>query len=736
MLKVEILKRLEKVRLTRAMKMGYDIEKEHVRKNDKPLYDKGISIILPTYKGENVIVKCLKSLADQTLDAALFEVIVVINGEKDRTEDLINQLISERNLTNIRVIAMDEAGASIARNKGISLASREYCTFLDDDDYLSENFLEEMYKQAKPNSVVISQIFNVEPDGNVQSSNPINRQILKSVISKQSPYMKLHTVLTINACKLIPTLYVQKYKFDESLQSGEDVVFFSELLIKNDLEFVVAPITKKAVYYRTLRENSISRQAMTFDFNVRQRAACIAKLNELLQIPDISHGKRDFVERKINAQSSFIVKYYEQHKDEYDRIIEEVSSKRLTYFPYHLLNKGKVEQLVVSYCFPPYNDTAGNVMAKRMREAGKVSDVIYNTMDKVRTRNTSLNQMVDDLIHTRLAINSPSSFSHWAHIKTFVDMGMKGADELVEKNGVHKQVFSRAMWAASHFLAYEYKKKYPQTKWIAEFSDPLIYDIEAKKRLVDITDQGYLKQLEADVKKAGYPSPNDSSLFVWCEYLPYIFADELIFTNKNQFQYMMDMFPIEEIKPIIKQKAVIEPHPTLPERYYHMEEFNYPLLSDDHVNVAYFGNFYSKRNLNDLFSGLKEANEDTQRKVLIHVFTAKPTDLEDQLKDDPLEDSIIVNGFVDFYTFLNLCTKFDCLVVNDSTTKDNKPINPYLPSKLSDYKGSGTDVWGVYEEGSILGQSDGITYLSPLDDAKAAAGVFEKMVSKKFPRRS
>lgn len=195
---------------------------------------------------------------------------------------------------------------------------------------------------------------------------------------------------------------------------------------------------------------------------------------------------------------------------------------------------------------------------------------------------------------------------------------------------------------------------------------------------------------------------------------------------------MMDMFPIEEIKPIIKQKVVIEPHPTLPESYYHMEEFDYPLLSEDHVNVAYFGNFYSKRNLNDLFSGLKEAHADTQRKVLIHVFTAKPTELEDQLKNDPLEDSIIVNGFVDFYTFLNLCTKFDCLVVNDSTTKDNKPINPYLPSKLSDYKGSGTDIWGVYEEGSILGQSEGITYLSPLNDARAAGTVFDKMVAKKF----
>lgn len=732
MLKEEILKRLERVRLTRAMKLGYDIEEEIVRKNDKPLYDKGISIILPTYKGEDVIVKCLESLADQTLDPSLFEVIVIINGEKDRSEELINQLIAERNLTNINVVVLEEAGASLARNKGISIASREYCTFLDDDDYFSKNYLEEMYKLAKPDTMVISQIFNVEPDGKVVASNVINRQIMKSVVSKQHAYYKLHTVLTINGCKLIPTLYLQKYRFDETLKSGEDIAFFTELVVKNDLKYELAPLTKQVVYYRTLRANSVSRQGMTFDFNVKQRVQVIAKLNQILAEEELSATKRDFVERKINAQSSFIVKYYEAHPEEYSDIIREISDMKPIYFPYHLINKDLVERLVISYCFPPYNDTAGNVMAKRMRASGKISDVVYNTMDSVRNKNVSLNQMVDDLISTRLPIKSPPSFSNWNSIKKFVDMGMDEIDELVAKNGVHKEVYSRAMWVASHFLAYEFKMKHPETKWIAEFSDPLLYDIEAKKRQVEVTDASYLKKLEESVKKAGAPGSSEDSLFFWCEYLPYVFADELIFTNINQLNYMVDSFPIEEIKPLIREKAVIEPHPTLPERYYHLNEFDYPLISDEHVNIAYFGNFYSKRNLNDMFDGLKAAGADVQDRVLIHVFTSKPDELASQLENDPLEDNIIVNDFVDFYNFLNLCTKFDTLIVNDAVTKDNKDVNPYLPSKLSDYIGSGSDIWAIYEEGSVLSQSEHATFLSPLNNTKAAAEVYEKMVHKKF----
>jgi cellulose synthase/poly-beta-1,6-N-acetylglucosamine synthase-like glycosyltransferase len=95
MLKEELLRRLNKVRLTRAKKLGYELPEDIIRKNEKPLYEEGVSIILPTYKGEALIQKCLESLASQTLDPSLFEVIVVINGEKDNSEKLINQLIDD-----------------------------------------------------------------------------------------------------------------------------------------------------------------------------------------------------------------------------------------------------------------------------------------------------------------------------------------------------------------------------------------------------------------------------------------------------------------------------------------------------------------------------------------------------------------------------------------------------------------------------------------------------------------
>ena len=54
-----------------------------------------------------------------------------------------------------------------------------------------------------------------------------------------------------------------------------------------------------------------------------------------------------------------------------------------------------------------------------------------------------------------------------------------------------------------------------------------------------------------------------------------------------------------------------------------------------------------------------------------------------------------VGPYVRYLEFLNLTTKFDCLIVNDAATGASHARNPYLPSKWADYRGAGTPVWGT-----------------------------------------
>ncbi|WP_419955123.1 glycosyltransferase [Neobacillus niacini] len=692
---------------------------------NKSNFKKGISVIIPTYKGEKVILTCLESLHKQTLKQELFDVIIIMNGEKDSTESIINDFITKTKMNNITVLYSSTPSASSARNIGLQHAKREYTVFLDDDDYTSSNFLEEMFNYASPDTTVISQIVNVDQAGNVDPTNSINQQIINVEKKEHNDFMSLNMVATINACKLVPTSCLKPIQYDSGLKSGEDVVFFTELIAKNDLKFKVIPIDKQVIYYRVLRDNSVSRQIMTFDFYVTQRLAVIKRLDKLIG-QTTNTQKQTFIKQKINAQSTFINRYLKENINDWEQVVEEIKKQNLSYMPYSIVNRGLANKLVISFCFPPYVDTSGNVMAKRIRNMNEIVDVVYNKMDKVRERDLKLNTLVEDVIDERFEIPSYPSFSNWKAIEAFCTLGI----DKLGNTKTYKEIYSRAMWPGSHFLAYQYKLLNPKVKWSAEFSDPLLLDIHGQTRKANIENPDFLKKAnKMAAKKYKIPPVSDSNLFFWCEYLPYLFADELIFTNENQLKYMLDSFPIKKVKNMIKKKAVISPQPTLPTEFYNSNKSNYS-LEKDKVNIAYFGTFYQTRNLDDLFSGLENVTEELRKDVKLHIFTANPASLEEELKGSILAENVKINPYVNYNEFLNLTTSFDCLVVNDAKTKQSKAINPYLPSKLSDYIGSGTNIWGIYEENSILSGYE-LAYKSELGNIKQATGVFEQIVRDK-----
>ncbi|MEH7348648.1 glycosyltransferase [Gottfriedia acidiceleris] len=697
----------------------------------------GISVIIPSYQGENIILKCLQSLKNQSISPELFEIIIILNGEKDRTKEIVDKYINENNITNINLISTEKKGASVARNIGIDEAKREYITFLDDDDYFSENYLEEAYKYVNENTVVITQIVDVNENGVKNDNSYINKRIKyayyrSSLTKKDVSLLSIHSVTSMNASKIIPTKYIKQQKFEESLKSGEDVLFFTKLFIEHPFKLKIVPIRKKAIYYRFLRKDSISRREMSFEFNVIERLDVIEKLNK--SIKDL-HSKvsYQFLKAKIDAQAGFIKKYIDQNKNELQRVKDEIEKRELLYFPLSLIQTNE-RTLVISYCFPPYVDTSGIVMAKRIIEQKEVVDVVYNNMSNNREIDFRLNPMVDTFISKRVEISSKTSFRNWFYIRSFVTQAMKEIKKLEVKNGVYQVVKSRVIWPGSNFLAFKYKVKNPSVKWIAEFSDPVLFDINSNKRDSPIYDPGFILIAKSLLKKKGLPIPNNKNVFFWCEYLAYAFADEVIFTNENQMQYMLETFPLKEMKDIIRKKAKIKNQSTLPKKYYEAIPSQYE-VDKELVNIAYFGTFYSKRKINELIEGLKKVSEQSKKIIRLHLFTDHKDNVKKELDLLGIDGCVKINPYVSYLEFLSISTQFDCLIVNDAITKDNKFINPYLPSKLSDYLGSGSNIWGIYEEGSILSKAD-IKYKSLLGDAEEVKIIYEKLVSSKISNES
>lgn len=98
-----------------------------------------LSIIIPVFKVEKYIEKCLLSCVTQDVSHIDYEIILVNDGTPDNSLVIAERIAKE--YSNIRIINQDNQGLSAARNTGKLHAQGEYIWFVDSDDYIEENCL-------------------------------------------------------------------------------------------------------------------------------------------------------------------------------------------------------------------------------------------------------------------------------------------------------------------------------------------------------------------------------------------------------------------------------------------------------------------------------------------------------------------------------------------------------------------------------------------------------------------
>lgn len=108
---------------------------------------KKLSIIIPAYKVEGYIEKCIRSLENQDLAKDEYEIIVTNDGSPDRCREIVEGLQNE--FSNIILINQENQGVSMARNNAIAKAQGEYILPIDPDDYVVPNVLASVYENAK-----------------------------------------------------------------------------------------------------------------------------------------------------------------------------------------------------------------------------------------------------------------------------------------------------------------------------------------------------------------------------------------------------------------------------------------------------------------------------------------------------------------------------------------------------------------------------------------------------------
>lgn len=101
-----------------------------------------LSIIIPVYKVEKYLPKCLESCLRQDMQPDEYEMICVNDGSPDNCGQILDDYVARN--PNIRVITQENKGLSIARNNGLAVATGEYVWFVDSDDSIVEGCLKDI----------------------------------------------------------------------------------------------------------------------------------------------------------------------------------------------------------------------------------------------------------------------------------------------------------------------------------------------------------------------------------------------------------------------------------------------------------------------------------------------------------------------------------------------------------------------------------------------------------------
>ena len=104
-----------------------------------------ISAIVPVYNTEQYLERCLDSLINQTFKD--IEIICINDGSPDNSLSILKRYQAKD--SRIKIITKENEGPSCARNDGLKLASGEYTSFVDSDDWIDLDFYEKLYSAAK-----------------------------------------------------------------------------------------------------------------------------------------------------------------------------------------------------------------------------------------------------------------------------------------------------------------------------------------------------------------------------------------------------------------------------------------------------------------------------------------------------------------------------------------------------------------------------------------------------------
>lgn len=282
-----------------------------------------LSIVVPIYKVEPYLPKCVESMLAQDLPKEEYEIILVDDGSPDRCGEICNAYAAR--YANVKVVHRKNGGLSAARNTGIEVAQGEYVQFVDSDDYLEPNVLKTLVDKMESDHLDILR-FNYQ---NVNEHHVVfePNKIGKPFVDYRDDVCDGLTFLTERlgygcyACQfIIRREMLQGCLFKEDIYF-EDTEWTPRLLLKAQR----VTSTNMMVYNYLMREGSITQSVE----EAKKRKVLADKLllvdsmkSQIQRVGDKRWFEGMIAQTAISIVSYVAANYYSQRKEVMKALVE------------------------------------------------------------------------------------------------------------------------------------------------------------------------------------------------------------------------------------------------------------------------------------------------------------------------------------------------------------------------------------------------------------------------------
>jgi glycosyltransferase involved in cell wall biosynthesis len=239
-----------------------------------------IAVIIPTYRPGKYLERCLRSLDVQTVCRTMYTVYIGLNGPRDPYEVDLLRVLSDVTFR-YEYVYLARAGVSPCRNALLDISTEEFVVFVDDDDVVSENYLQNLLAVSDQRFIGISNVRGFVGDVSRQHT-VFTGKSFAGIAAEETSLFRARRYLSSSWAMMLHRDMIGDTRFDPRLARGEDSLFMAQISRRVS---GVRKASTDTLYFLCAREGSVTQQPIPLGRELRGLGYLLVRYLRLLVSP-------------------------------------------------------------------------------------------------------------------------------------------------------------------------------------------------------------------------------------------------------------------------------------------------------------------------------------------------------------------------------------------------------------------------------------------------------------------